>query len=148
MSESHVSGGTSGLAAGSTSMLPPPAKRILYRSSHRQAMRSWFTAVVHVGTTKRTYPQTAIDNRLHVAILHFAETGISTALPAPPWKGASRPRVAHGRVAAVCSAGLEPCGRGCIHHAPAVLHGAAVCTHTYLPLCPEMQGTVYFQIYS
>ena len=86
-------------------------------------------------TQQEQYPQTAIGNRLRVAILHFAE--ISTALPAPSWKRAPALLIAHGQVVAGRAAGREPCGQGCIVYAPEVLHGAAVRTRAYLPHCPE-----------
>ena len=76
-------------------------------------------------------PTHSIDNPLRAAVPHFAEIGIWTALPAPPWKRA--PPLAHGQVVAVRAAGLEPCGQGCIHYAPEVPHDAAACTLTYLP---------------
>ena len=59
-----------------------------------------------------------MDIRLRVAKPHFAQTGISTALPAPPWKRASP--LAHGRGVAVRAARLERFGHGCIHHAPEI----------------------------
>ena len=82
VTESHLCGGPLGLAAGSTTMLAPPVKHVLYRSSRR--LRG--PVLLLLGTCKQQedIPTHSTDYRLCVAILHFAETGISPALPAPP----------------------------------------------------------------
>ena len=118
----------------------------MYRSSRRL----WGPGVLLLGrvSKKKKLPTRSIDNRLRVAILLFVETGISTALPAPPWERAPPLLLAHGQVIAVREARLEPCGQGCCCAAD-VLHGAAVC-NSYVPttLSGNVRNTVYFHLYN
>ena len=98
--ESHVPAGGLGLAGGSMRRLPPLCE------THIVNINLLSVVLVYccwARVNNKNIPTHGIDNRLRVAILHFAETGISTALPTPSWKRAPALLIPHGQVVAVCA---------------------------------------------